>query len=184
MSKLCVMFLFLAAVPLSAQQGPIDRGSMILGGSVGFSSSGGDLYEDAEGERLNAILLNPQALFFVSSGLAVGGELLVERQTQGDFESTSLAVGPSVAYFFGDNESSAYPFIRGTVGYASVTTSGLDGSGFAFAGSAGVAFMLTRSVAITASGTYRLDNVSIDQFDDTYSGDIISLLIGVEAFVF
>lgn len=182
-TTMCMILSFLA-VPVAAQEGPIDPGSVVLGGSVGFTSSGGELYENAQGDRLNTLRLNPTALFFVASGLALGGDLFVQRQTQGDFDSTTLAVGPAVAYLFGDSESTVYPFISGTVGYASVTTSGMDGSGLAFGGSAGAAFMLTRSVAIRASGNYRLNNMSIDQLDESYSGDAVSLLIGVEAFVF
>lgn len=183
-SKLSVLVLFLLmAPPLAGQEGPIEQGSMIIGGSVGFSSFGGELYEDSDGDRFSSILLNPRALFFVASGLAIGGDLFVERQSQGDFEATTIAVGPAVAYFFGDIDSDAYPFLSATVGYGSVSTSGFDGSGVVFGGSAGVAFMLSRSVALTAAGSYRMEHISIDQADQKFSGNVISLQLGVEAFL-
>lgn len=152
---LAVMFI---PVPLAAQDYAIDRGAVILGGSVSWSTSGGDLYENSEGDRYNSLLLNPRLLYFVTPGLAVGGDVYVESASRGDFDVTTIAAGPAVAYFFGGAESTVYPFVSGMIGYGKTSTSGLDGSGLVFGAGAGAAFMLSESVALTAGGTYRIED--------------------------
>ena len=74
---------------------------VVLGGSISWSSLGGELYEDSDEERYTSILLNPVALFFVAPGLAVDGDLYVENESQGNADATTIVVGPAVAYFFG-----------------------------------------------------------------------------------
>lgn len=180
-----VLVLFFAPSPVAAQaEYPSDRGSFVLGGSISWTNAGGELYENANEDRYNAVLLNPRALYFVAPGLALGGDLYVQSASQGDFESTTIAVGPAAAYFFGGAESTVYPFLAASVGYASMSSSGADGSGMTFGGSAGAAFMLSQAVALTLSGNYRIENISIDQADQSFSGNVFGLQIGVEAFLY
>lgn len=186
MRRYLVAFTLSLLIPsaAAAQDYAIDRGSMVLGGSVSWSSSGGELYENADGDRVNSLLLNPQVMYFVTPGFALGGDLLVERVSQGEFDATTIAVGPAASYFFGGPESSIYPFVGATVGYASTSSSGADASGIAFGGAAGAAFMLSRSVALTGAATYRVQNLSVDQVDESFTGNAFALQIGVEAFLF
>lgn len=100
-SKSLIVVLLFAPARVAAQEGPTDRGSVVLGGSISWSSLGGELYEDSDEERYTSILLNPVALFFVAPGLAVGGDLYVENESQGNADATTIVVGPAVAYFFG-----------------------------------------------------------------------------------
>ena len=64
-SKSLIVVLLFAPARVAAQEGPTDRGSVVLGGSISWSSLGGELYEDSDEERYTSILLNPVALFFV-----------------------------------------------------------------------------------------------------------------------
>jgi hypothetical protein len=89
-----------------------------------------------------------------------------------------------VSYFFGDSESTSYPFISGSVGYAKLSTSGLDGSGLVFGIEAGVAAMLSRSVALTFAASYSAESITIDQLDDSFAGDTFAIEMGVQAFLF
>ena len=176
----------LLALPTSAtaQAYAVDRGSVVLGGTVSWSSSGGDLYENVDGDRYTSLLLSPRVLYFVAPGLGIGGDLYVESASQGDEDVTTIAVGPAIAYFFGSPESTAYPFVGGFVGYGTTSTSGIDGSGLAFGATVGVAFMLSDAVAVTAGGSYGVVNMNIDQLDESFGGNTIGLELGVEAFLF
>ena len=175
------LVLFPAA--LAAQGGPIDPGSIVLGGSVSFTSSGGDLYENAEGDRATTITINPRALFFVMRGLAVGGDVLISTSSQGDFDSTTLGIGPAAYYFFGGPNARIYPFIGASVGYAKVSVEDFDGSGLVYGPTAGVAFLLSESVALTTAATYRMENVSIDEIDEDVDGNVFSIDVGIQAFM-
>lgn len=174
------------ATPVAGQSFAIDQGSMVLDGSISFTNSGGDLYENANGDRSTEILLLPSLLYFVSPGLALGGELVVQRVSQGDFSATTLGVGPEVAYFFGDAESTVYPFVNASMSYVNTSSSGngIDASGVGFDAGGGAAFMLTGTVAITGQVAYTFQNLSIDQTDESRSGNMFRIELGVAAFLF
>lgn len=179
-----VFALLFIAGPVSAQDFAIDKGAFVLDGTISFNSDGGELFENVDGDRANTVLLNPSVLYFVAPGLAIGGELYVENASQGDFSVTTIGVGPEVTYFFGGPESTVYPFIAAGVSYASLSSDFVDASGIGFGFGAGAAFMLTSSVAITAGGSYEISNLSVDQTNETQSGNTIRLELGVAAFLF
>ncbi len=172
------------AVPAAGQEYAIDKGSVLLDGTASITSQGGELYENAAGDRGNAILLNPSVLYFVAPGLAVGGDLYVENASQGDISVTTIGVGPTIAYFFGDSDSSVYPFLGATVNYTSLSADGFDASGFGFGLAGGADFMLTESVAITAQLDYSIENLSVDQADEAFTGNTLRVMLGVAAFLF
>ena len=179
------LFAVLAIASSASAQGyAIDQGALVLDGTVSYSSDGGDLYEDADGNRVNTALVNPSVLYFVAPGLAIGGELYVENASQGDFSLTTIGVGPEITYFFGGPESTVYPYVSAGLAYASLSSDFFDASGIGFGFGAGAAFMLTNSVAITAGGSYDILNLSVDQVDETESGNTFRLEIGVAAFLF
>lgn len=182
---LVVLALFVGlASPALAQEYAIDKGSWVLDGTISFTSSGGELNENAQGDRLNSASLAPSVLYFVAPGLALGGTLDVGYSSQGDFSATTIGIGPEIAYFFGAPESSVYPFVASRVGYFSLSTEGFDASGITFGFGAGVSAMLSPSVALIIQGTYNVRNVSVDQLNETFSGNQFGLSMGVAAFLF
>ncbi len=170
-----------------AQDYAIDKGSFILGGSANFTSQGGDLYE-ADDERLTSIGLNPLLLYFVLPGFGIGGDLLINRVSQGDFSQTSLAVGPTIAYFFGNSESKVFPFVSASPLFSSTSVDvgdeDISGSGFGFSGEAGAAFMLARNVAITGGVFYLYEKIDIDEFDESLNGNTVGVALGITAFIY
>jgi len=179
-----VLAMLLVPAAVAAQEYPVDRGSMVLGGSVSWSSAGGDLYEGGDGDRLNTLLLNPEIMYFIAPGLAIGGELYVQRASQGDADVTTIAVGPAISYYFGGPTSSVYPFLSAMVGYADMGAGGFDASGLAFGATGGAAFMLSNSVALTGGLTYQLQKLSVDEIDESVDGDTFALQFGIQAFLF
>lgn len=184
------VFVALAIVALAtpsdllAQDFAIDRGSVVIGGTVSYTSQGGELFENTDGDRLNSLLLNPFALFFVTRGLGIGGDFFVQKASQGDQSVTTLGIGPSVAYFFGGPENTAFPFVSGGLEYANLSSTGFDASGFGFNFGAGVAFMVSRGVAVTTQASYEVLNLSVDQLDESFSGNGFGLRAGISAFLF
>lgn len=170
-------------VGVSAQDYATDQGSFVLGGTASFSSQGGDLHEDADGDRLNTLSLNPYVLYFITPGLGIGGELGVARATQGDDDATTIGVGPTVAYYFGEAASTVRPFVEVHAGYQSISSDFFDASGWMVGGGGGAAVMLSPTVALTLSGVYEIQNVSVENFDDV-DGDEFRLEAGVAAFIF
>ena len=178
-----ILFLCLPAI-LSAQDYATDRGSFILGGSASFTSQGGDLYENLDGDRVTTLTVNPYLLYFISPGFGIGGEVILSRTTQGDDDATSVGVGPTLAYYFGDAESTIRPFVQAGASYVSLSGDFLDASGWGIGGGGGLAFMLSETVALTLEGVYEIQNISVDEFDEDVDGDEFRLEAGIAAFLF
>src|SRR5690606_33508685 len=77
--------LLLAPSLVQAQSYAIDKGSLMIGGTAGFSSTGGEGTDD----RLTQILINPSLQYFVTRGLAFGGEVTLQHFSRGDSEATT-----------------------------------------------------------------------------------------------
>lgn len=186
------LFIFAASIlvaPSAAGQSfATDRGSWLVGGSASFTSQGGDMYED-NGDRLNTISLSPSAAYFVTRGLAVGGAVVFDRLSQGDFSATSLGVGPSFFYFFGSPNASVYPFIGVNPVYTTTSVDlgdlgneTIDGYGVIAQG--GVALLLTRNVAFTVGAFYAYEKQNHEDLDESLDGNSFGLRVGLAAFVF
>lgn len=184
---LLVLSAFLIAPAVFAQSYPIDKGSYLLGGIVGFTSQGGDLYETVGGDRGTTITINPTFGYFVTPGLALGGDVQFQKTSQGDFSTTTIGIGPSLAYYFGQPASKVYPFISGNVGYASLSADAGDfGSesinGYQFGVSGGLSYMIARNVALT--GGVFFQNQTFTESGESASGDTFGFQGGVTAFIF
>ena len=53
------------------QDSPIGKGSKIISGNFSFSSAGGELNENNNGDRLFTIEFDPAVNFFISPGLLI-----------------------------------------------------------------------------------------------------------------
>jgi len=95
----------------------VDKGSVIVGGSASFTSLGG---KELRGEeRTTVITLDPSFSYFVAPHVAIGAALnLVSISGQGESD-TFVGIGPTVSYFFGNQDSKAYPFLSGSFVYSS-----------------------------------------------------------------
>lgn len=179
---LLLLVALLIAPNVLAQSYAIDKGSYLLGGTVSFSSEGGDdiLYG---GERVSTLTLNPSFAYFVTSGLALGADVLYSSASSGGASITSLGLGPNLAYFFGGPTSSAYPFISAGIAYTS-TDVGVTLSGFGADVSGGVTFMVARNVGLTAEAFFQTSSLSADELDDSFGMNTFGLRGGVTAFIF
>ena len=174
--KKLILALFTLALLLpeaaQAQTYPVDRGSWIVGGAAGLtSSSAGD-----DDGRSTSIFLNPNAQYFVRSGLAVGGNVTLSYSSQDNFSSTSVGVGPAVSFYFGSGARSVYPFVSAGTGIASSTISidetigGIDfdrtTTSYSFDVAGGAVFMVAKNVGVTGAVFYREQHFNLDADSD------------------
>lgn len=155
---LVVLFLIPTA---PAQEYATDKGSLLLAGSFGLTS-----YGERGGEGRSTLLsINPNISYFVIPGLALGADLGIFTFFEGGFSSTSLSVGPKLAYFFGGPTSTTRPFLASALTYGRYSGSdsvlGADVSG-------GALFMLTRSVGITTEAFYQTFSYSDDDSSNSF----------------
>jgi hypothetical protein len=99
--SLCTSIFMLTSLcdTVLARSSPIDKHSTIVSGDFAFSSSGGELYEDSEGNRVMLIQSDPCLGFFVTPGLAIAGAFMLEVFSQGDNINTAWGVGPRILFF-------------------------------------------------------------------------------------
>ena len=117
-------------------------------------------------------------------GFGIGGEVILSRTKQGDDDATSVGVGPTLAYYFGDAGSNIRPFVQAGASYVSLSGDFLDASGWGIGGGGGLAFMLSETVALTLEGVYEIQNISVDEFDEDVDGDEFRIEAGIAAFLF
>jgi hypothetical protein len=180
---LTFLMLLLALIPRSAraQVPALSQGSLIVGGSAGL-----DVTDTGEGDNVTSIAITPHVERFVRDGLAVGGDVLLGRSSQGDASLTTVGVGPVVAYYFGD-EDTTHPFVRGGVrwlhassdfggGSSSQSTTGLHAS-------AGLLLLLSDAVGVETALYWEHNRYKPDG-GSTFNTDRYGLKAGVSAFVF
>ena len=186
---------FIGATAAQAGEIPTDKGSVLVGGTISFESSGGDLYDTNEVGRSTAFEISPSAGYFIAPHILVGGTLSFTGNGQGDISTSGWGIGPKVQYYFGetapDAQGKIFPFVG--AGYQYNSASSDDGieeteeisattSEIQFGG--GIAWMATSSVAFTAEIRYDIDSFNSGIEDvEAVSGNQIKLLFGLGGFI-
>lgn len=176
-----------------AQSFPTNKGSKIVGGEFYFSSAGGDLYENWEGDRLTSIEVDPFISFFLAPGLALGGNFLFERMSQGDASLTTWGIGPRLMYFIGGSKpistvkGTTYPFLDAAFLYVKSTyeynsyDSSESGTMIRFGG--GILRMLSDSVGLLGEVAYSIDKMKPED-GDSVSGNQFNIAAGFTFFLY
>ena len=110
-----VALIGLLAVPAFAGDA-VDKGTLWITGEVSVTTQ----LDPDEGTE---ITLDAIGNYFVIDNLAVGGELGVTSESDGD--TTEYNIGVNVLYAF-DLDKAIYPFVTATVGYMGVSDGGSD----------------------------------------------------------
>lgn len=178
-----------------AQTSPIGKGSKMVLGDLLFSSMGGDLHEE-DGDRVTVIQLNPSAGYFVSRGIACGGNLFLTRQSAGNTSNTTWGIGPLLMYFIGGNQpkttakGATYPFLAASFLYTrSIMKMEWYGEKDEFKASgtmvglgAGICHMLSNTVALMVQASYQIDNMKPEE-EDSESGNQLGIRVGIASFL-
>jgi hypothetical protein len=193
--KLATAFVLVAAIalPCGAADYAVDKGSWMLGGTVGFESLGGDLYENEDGDSETFIEFSPFAGYFVMPGLAVGTKVIFSSASQGDDKDTAFGVGPMVEYYLGGPYSKIFPFASARLGYVSHSEETKAGGetvefeytemsyGFAL----GAVTMVSRNVAVRGTVFYTIHSKDQKKPEDLDSvdGNQMGLRLGIQSFI-
>jgi hypothetical protein len=185
--KKIVLFLIAAllilSLPLVAQDDAkpayaIDKGSILAGGSAGFVSVGGDARAD---ERISIFTFNPTVLYFPIPNVGVGGQIMFERRSTEEDSKTFYGAGPTMAYFFGGGRSVVFPFLSMSFIYGKKTDEYSE-TVLRFTG--GTTYMLARNVGMTGEIFYLIENFSLENSDESVSGNTFGVAFGLSAFIF
>ena len=166
----------------AAQKRPIDKGSFNIGGSFSLSIGSGELYGE---DTITNISLIPSFRYFVLNGLAVGVDLLLQRNSNGDDSDTTFGIGPAVAYFFRVGSDKIYPYVGTgfTYGSNSQSWSTYSTTGFRIRFGGGVAIMLKPNVALLAEAMYAIESMSYGSYPSE-SGGYFTFNVGVAVFIY
>ncbi len=188
--SLCLAAMLVIAIGAVAQDSPVDKGSFMLSGQASYTSLGGDLFEDYAGNSINLIAINPGIGYFASPGLMIGGDFSILHASWGDdIDASLIGFGPKLAYFFNasqnrtEQKGAFYPYIEAFGQYYSVSLMDEDATAFMYGGRVGFMSMITNSVAIDAGVTFSGLSFKPDGFDESISGNILSVGVGFSQFV-
>ena len=181
--SLTVLFiLFLLNVGFT-QEYAVDKGATMIAGSVSFSSSGGELFEDYDGNSDNVFSLSPTINYFVGKNFFIGGGLEFSTETQGDYKSNSIGVGPQIGYAFGNQESKVFPFVDLGLRYYGMSvdygSGNSEGSGRDIFLGAGMIFPVRSHLGLTFEAGYHMLNIKEKDYDENYSGNVLGISIGI-----
>ncbi|MEM1042845.1 MAG: hypothetical protein AAGI91_09465 [Bacteroidota bacterium] len=192
------LLLLLVAVSLLApsalaQRGLLDRGTVQLGGTVGFARLGGDLQANADGSRTSAVVLDPRFGFFLADRLALGTTLAYETTSSNVTDTSILTVGPNLSYYFGRPPRPFYPFVTALVGYSRASTDfatpagdpplAFRASGFALGAGLGVLYLVSSRVGVTGEGFFQSAFYGSAEGVDTPTANRFGLRLGAAVFL-
>ena len=110
---------------LSFSQNFATKGTVEVGGSLGFSSSTYVSNGNSASHSTSTIKIEPYIGYFVSNGFELGFVPSLTSQSYGDNSSTSFGIYFAPAWNF-DLRSNLFPFLEGRIGYNSVSSSDGD----------------------------------------------------------
>lgn len=166
----------------------VDKGSNMFGITAGFINASGDLYEDAEGNSSSTILIMPNLAHCFVPNFGFGGDLLLLHYKQGDAGESLLGLGPKAMFFFGGNDSKAYPYltlglyyVRNTTDYGKYDYT-VSGTRFKFGG--GASIMIVSHLGLLMEASYNWDNLKGEKAKKSEDGSMVIVSMGLAGFTF
>ena len=176
---------------VSAQQYANDKKATIISGTGSFMSQGGDLFEDYDGNKATTITFTPNINHFITKSLFIGGGIELSTDSQGDYKSNAIGIGPQIGYVFGGPQSKALPYLDVGIRYYNSKTKFDYGSAGEFQTSGsdiffgfGVIVPVKAHVGLVFEGGYHMLKLKSKDTDDTYSGNILSISVGIAGLLF
>ena len=175
--------LFLLASSVHSQDNPMGRGSLMLSGTASFSSAGGNLYKDADDNRLNFIALSPSANYFILNNLFLGAGLGYLSLSQGDKTLSALGAGPNLGYAFGGSQSKTRLYLFASFRYDGFKMDDRSRSGTESAAGLGLIVFGSERLGLTVEGSYRILANKLEDADKNEYCDVIGVGIGLAGFL-
>lgn len=174
---------------VSAQQYATDKKATIISGYGSFMSQGGDLFEDEDGNSANRITFTPNLNHFITKNFFIGGGIEFSVESQGDYKSNGIGIGPQIGYVFGGPESKALPYFDCGIRYYKMSTDygyigdyQLSGSDI-FIGF-GVIVPVKSHIGLIFEGGYHMLDLKNNDDEKSFSGNIFSIGVGIAGLLF
>ena len=190
-TTLLVLILLLPIKSFAQKTYAVDKGSTMISGGVYFSQSGGDIFDGGE---LLLVSLKFNSYFFSISNLGIGPILIYENSNfdpksskEDASSSNSTGFGPSIAYYFGDKNTTTFPYISSSVIFGRKTGNWTT-IDYRFSG--GLAVMIHKNVAVTVESFYMIKHYTYKHKYGTKGSKITrkgyeaGFEIGISAFIF
>jgi len=175
--SIVTIFLFSSA---SIAQDYFDQGLLEMGGSFSFNNSGGDAYEDSNGDGSTSISIAPSAGYFVIDNFSVGAVISLSKYGQGDYSSSTTTFGPVFEYFYDEMMGPGY--VYGHLSYMIASNSWDNGTNTGDYSSSyiriapGYFVPLNDKVGVSAELYFSMDSI------DGTGGSQIGLSVGFKLF--
>jgi len=174
---------------ISAQQYAVDKKATIISVSGSFMSQGGDLFEDIDGNKATTITFTPTLNHFITKNFFIGGSLEFSSQSQGDYSSNGIGIGPQIGYALGGPQSKAFPYLDLGIRFYQMNADFGAGDDYQFSGSdiffgGGVIVPIRAHIGLIFEGGYHMLDLKDKDSDENYSGNIISIGVGIAGLIF
>jgi len=182
-----VMVLLAAVISLANAawaDGPIDKGSYMIGGLLGVAFFGGELYGDPDDAYQIRIELDWQR-FFVPK-LAIGLRGLFDYEQANENKKTMRGIGPVASYYLGLVDKNTYAFIEGSFMYTFInldTGSDVEITSLTYEASIGFAQFLVKNIALVGKLEYRHTTLDYDSDEDLEENEF-GVAFGLRAFIY
>lgn len=188
-SMLFIISLIGQSFIVSAQQYAIDKKATIITGSGILMSQGGDLFEDTDGNNATTITFAPTIDHFIIKNLFIGGGIEFSAKSQGDYSSNAIGIGPQIGYVFGSPNSTALPYLDLGIRYYKMNVDYGVGDDSQISGSDiilgfGVIIPVKKHIGLIFEGGYHMMDLKDKDSDDSDSGNILSIGIGIAGLLF
>ena len=172
-----ILMLIVCGNLMAQDRGPVDQGSVIIGGSAAFTSS---KYEDAS-SRITYVRFSPSLLYFVANSIAIGATASIESTSAGNQDYSEFSIGPKFAYFAKTKSESLFPFLGGSFTF----TGGEDYSSTLIHVGGGLNTFLVSHVAVTGEMFFESQHIDPDnEWYDSYSISTFGVLFGLSVFIY
>ncbi|MFC1475350.1 hypothetical protein ACFLQG_01760 [Candidatus Zixiibacteriota bacterium] len=198
-----VTFIALASAVMAADS-PIDKGSLLLDGSVYYQSQTGELWDDNEdvgvttvgfgsvGIGAISLEVTPTVGYFVANGVCIGAQIGFQSISFGDDDKINIfAVGPSLGYYVKTNPSSTdvkgsvYIYGRGYVTFGSLRDENDDGTDITqYGANVGLIYLVSSAVGADLSMKIQKDSWKDKDASEAETGTTIRFGVGLTAFIF
>ncbi|HEY5751488.1 MAG TPA: outer membrane beta-barrel protein [Chryseolinea sp.] len=170
--------LFYTCLMTIASHGQTDKGSFLLGGSIGFTHNSTTTY-GTSGASIDSksfmIDVQPSVSYFIIDRLAVGlttpysYSKIKSKSYQTELTATTktYSVGPLVRYYFPlGSEWAIFPEVSYNYGWA--WNDGLTDKSRTFQGGVGLVYFLNQSVGVEGKAFYQNQHTTYDENSNAY----------------
>lgn len=176
------IFIIFLATAVMAQEYAIDKGSTIVAGMASFTSQGGDLYADSDDNRATSLTISPIVNHFFAPNVAIGAAVAYTREAQDDNSYHTLGIGPTLSYFIGAAKSATFPYLSAGIRYYNIGNEGdehdtIGGTDIVLGG--GILATINGHIGIVIEAGYHIMNLKHKDWDESMSGNIFSVGIGI-----